>query len=203
VTGLVVVFSIVFWATDRFHHLPAFLIGMVAMAVFYLAGILQDQDIGTGVSWTLLLYIGGIFGLANIIQDYKITDWLAAYVVPIVHQLTFSTVVLGVVMGVAMLAFRFIDPSSFIAISVLFLAVVDVTMAAGIPPLVLMAAILLASAPFWMSYQNFWLAMGEGLTGNQAFTPAHRVRLANAYALFSLVALAISVPYWRLIGLLH
>ena len=202
VTGLVVVFSIVFWATDRFHHLPAFLIGMVAMAVFYLAGILQDQDIGTGVSWTLLLYIGGIFGLANIIQDYKITDWLATYVVPIVRQLTFSTVVLGVVMGIAMLAFRFIDPSSFIAISVLFLAVVDVTMAAGVPPLVLMAAILLASAPFWMSYQNFWLAMGEGLTANQAFDAGQRIRLANTYAVTALIATGAAVAYWKLVGVM-
>ncbi len=203
VTGLVVLFSIVFWATDRYHHLPAFLIGMVAMAVFYMAGILRDEDIGTGVSWTLLLFIGGIFSLANIIQDYKVTDWIAGYIVPIVKQIEFSVILLSIMMAIAMYALRFIDPSSFIAVSVLFLSTVTVTMAVGIPPLVLMAPIILASAPFWVSYQNFWLAMGEGLTGNQAFTAAHRVRLANAYAIFCLIALAVSVGYWRLIGVLH
>jgi hypothetical protein len=75
-------------------------------------------------------------------------------------------------------------------------------MAAGIPPLVLMAPIILASAPFWVSYQNFWLAMGEGLTGNQGFTARERVRLANAYAVLTLVALAVGVGYWKLIGVL-
>lgn len=203
VTGLVVLFSIVFWTTDRYHHLPAFLIGMVAMAVFYMAGILRDEDIGTGVSWTLLLFIGGIFSLANIIQDYKVTDWIAGYIVPVVRQIEFSVVILCLAMAIAMYALRFIDPSSFIAVTVLFLSTVTLTMAAGIPPLVLMAPIILASAPFWVSYQNFWLAMGEGLTGNQAFTAAHRVRLANAYAIFCLVALVVSVGYWRLIGVLH
>jgi di/tricarboxylate transporter len=202
VTGLVVLFSIVFWATDRYHHLPAFLIGMVAMGVFYMSGILRDEDIGTGVSWTLLLFIGGIFSLANIIQDYKVTDWFAGYFVPIVQKIDFSVVLLCIVMALLMYVLRFIDPSSFIAVSVQFLSVVTVTMAAGIPPLVLMAPIILASAPFWVPYQNFWLAMGEGLTGNQAFTPAHRVRLANAYAIFTLVALAVGVGYWRLIGVL-
>jgi di/tricarboxylate transporter len=175
---------------------------MVAMGVFYMSGILRDEDIGTGVSWTLLLFIGGIFSLANIIQDYKVTDWFAGYFVPIVQKIDFSVVLLCIVMALLMYVLRFIDPSSFIAVSVQFLSVVTVTMAAGIPPLVLMAPIILASAPFWVPYQNFWLAMGEGLTGNQAFTPAHRVRLANAYAIFTLVALAVGVGYWRLIGVL-
>lgn len=202
ITGLVVLFSIVFWATDSYHHLPAFLIGMIAMAVFYMAGILRDEDIGTGVSWTLLLFIGGVFSLANIVQDYKITDWLAGYFVPVVEQIEFSVVLLTILMAVGMYILRFLDPSSFIAVSVLFLSTVGVTMAAGIPPLVLMAPIILASAPFWVSYQNFWLAMAEGLTGNQAFTASERVRLANAYAGFTLIALAVGVGYWKLIGVL-
>jgi anion transporter len=192
ITGIVVVISIVFWTTrGRLHQLPDFFIGMVAVAAFAFAGILRDEDIGTGVSWTLLLFIGGVFGLANVIQDYKVTDWLAGYFVPIVRQITFSTVLLVVVMAIAMLIFRFLDPSSFIAIAVLFLSVVDVTVAAGIPPLVLMGALMVASAPFWVLYQNFWLAMGEGLTGNQACTAGQRLRLAHAYAVFSLISLAV------------
>jgi di/tricarboxylate transporter len=168
-----------------------------------MSGILRDEDIGTGVSWTLLLFIGGIFSLANIIQDYKVTDWLAGYFVPMVTKIEFSVVLLCIVMALLMYVLRFIDPSSFIAVSVSFLATVAVTMAAGIPPLVLMAPIILASAPFWVAYQNFWLAMGEGLTGNQAFDAGQRIRLANGYALFTLIALAVGVGYWRLIGILH
>ena len=202
VTALVVLFSIVFWATDSYHHLPAFLIGMFAMGVFYMAGIMRDEDIGTGVSWTLLLFIGGVFSLANIVQDYKVTDWLAGYFVPLVQRIEFSVVLISIAMAVAMYILRFLDPSSFIAVSVLFLSTVTVLMAAGVPPLVLMAPIILASAPFWVSYQNFWLAMGEGLTGNQAFTAGQRVRLANAYAIFTLIALAVGAGYWRLIGVI-
>jgi anion transporter len=201
ITGIVVVISILFWIKLP-YHLPTFWIGMLALPVFALAGILRDEDIGTGVSWTLLIFIGSVFGLANVIQDYKITDWAAGFFVPIVQHLTFSTVVLVAVMAIAMFLFRFLDPSSFIAVAVLFLSVVDVTTAVGIPPLVLMAALMVASAPFWMSYQNFWIAMGEGLTGGQASTGSQRVRLAHAYAVFTLISLAVSVGYWKLIGVL-
>ena len=151
----------------------------------------------------MLLFIGGIFGLANVIQDYKVTDWAAGFFVPIVQQLTFSTVILVLVMAVAMFLFRFLDPSAFIAVAVLFLSVVDVTSAVGIPPLVLAAALMLAHTPFWMLYQNFWLAMGEGLTGGLAFTGSQRVRLAHAYAVFALISLTVSVGYWKLIGVLR
>jgi anion transporter len=201
ITGIVVVVSIVFWATDRYHHMPSFLMGMLAMAVFAFAGILKDNEIATGVSWPLLLFIGGIFGLANVIQEYKVTDWLAGFFVPVVHQLTSSIVLLSIVMALAMYVLRFLDPSSFIAISVLFLSVVDVTNAAGIPPLILMTPIIIASVPFWMTYQNFWIAMGEGLTSSDAFTSGQRVRLANTYAVAVLITLGISAGYWKLIGI--
>jgi di/tricarboxylate transporter len=202
ITAIVVVISIVFWATDRYHHMPSFLMGMLAMAVFAFSGILKDNEIATGVSWPLLLFIGGIFGLANVIQEYKVTDWLAGFFIPVVQQLTSSVLLLTIVMALAMYVLRFLDPSSFIAISVLFLSVVDVTSKAGIPPIVLMTPIIIASVPFWMTYQNFWLAMGDGLTGNEAFTAGQRLRLANTYAVAVLISLAFATGYWKLIGVI-
>ncbi len=203
ITGVVVLVSIVFWATDRYHGLPAFVIGTLAMAVFAFAGILRDEDLSTAISWSLLLYLGGVFGLANVIQDVKVTDWVAGLFVPIARQLTSNPVLLMIVLSLAMFLLRFLDPSSFIAIAVLFLSIVDVTNAAGIPPLVLMAPLLIASVPFWMSYQNFWIAMGEGLTSNLAFTPSQRLRLANGYAVLVLVTTAVAVVYWKWIGVLR
>jgi di/tricarboxylate transporter len=202
ITGLVVLFSIVFWTTDRYHHLPGFFAGMIAMVIFALAGILRDEDIGGGVSWPLLLFLGGIFGLANIIQEYKITNWLASYFVPIAHQLTSNPALLVTVVAIIMFVLRFLDPSSFIAIPVLFLSVVDVTSAAGIPPLVLMSSVLLASVPFWMTYQNFWAAMAESLTSSDGFTNRQRLRIASTYALAVLLTLICSTGYWKLIGAL-
>jgi DASS family divalent anion:Na+ symporter len=201
-TAMVVVASILFWASDRWHHLPSFFIGMVGMAVFALGGIIRDSDIAAGVSWTLLLFMGGIFGLGNVLLEYKITDWLAGYFVPIAQQLTFSTVVLVIVMALAMFALRFLDPSGFIAIPVLFLPVVAVAIAAGVPPLVLMAPLILASVPFWVTYQNIWVAMGEGITVGQAFSPGQRAQLASVYAGLVVVTLAGAVGYWKLLGIL-
>jgi DASS family divalent anion:Na+ symporter len=202
ITAAIVACSIIFWATDRWHHLPSFFIGMVGLSIFALAGIVGNADIAGGISWTLLLFMGGIFSLGNVLTEYKITDWLAGYFVPIAEHLTFSAVVLLVVVAIAMLAVRFLDPSGFIAIAVLFIPIVDTTSAAGIPPLVLVAALLIPSVPFWATYQNIWVAMGEGITEGLAFSGAERVRLANMYGVFTIFTVAMSVGYWKLIGAL-
>jgi di/tricarboxylate transporter len=200
ITAIVVAVSILYWATDRYHHMPSFFIGMLGLTVFALAGIVRDQDIAGGVSWVLLIFMGGIFSLANVIQEYKITDWLASYFVPVAQSLTFSKLVFLLAVALAMYLLRFLDPSSFIAIPVLFLPIVGVAMNAGISPLVLVGACLLPSVPFWVSYQNIWVAMGEGITGGNAFSSAQRVRLATVYALLVLIAITISMIFWTLTG---
>jgi divalent anion:Na+ symporter, DASS family len=200
ITAIIVVASIALWATDRFHHLPSFVIGMVGLGIFGLLGVIKDQDIATGVSWTLLLFIGGVFSLANVIQAVKITDWLGGYFIPVALQMSSNTFLLIGVMTLAVLLLRFIDPTGFIVIPVLFLPLVEVLMKAGISPLVVVAPTTVASAPFFLSYQNFWIAMSEGLTGGKAYSGKQRVIAASTYAVVVMAVLILSVIYWKVIG---
>ena len=57
VTGLLVVVSILFWATERYHHIPSFFIGMIGVPVLAMSGILREEQIGTAVPWNLLLFL--------------------------------------------------------------------------------------------------------------------------------------------------
>jgi anion transporter len=201
ITALVVGVSIFLWATNgRLHSFPTFAVGMVAMAVFALSGILQDGDIATGVSWTLLLFLGGIFGLGNVIVDAKITDWMAGLMLPHVQSLIATPILLLIVVLLAMLALRFLDPTAFIAMPLLFLPLQEPLAKAGIPPLILTAPLLLASAPFWLPYMNFWMAMGDSITQKQAFSRMQLFNIANVYALSAILALVAGVFYWRAIG---
>jgi di/tricarboxylate transporter len=207
ITAIVVAISIVLWAMPAsFHpnltylHLPSFVIGMIGLAIFGLAGIIKDSDMGTGVSWTLLLFIGGVFSLQTVVQAVKITDWLGGYFIPVALQMSSNTFLLIAVMSVSVIILRFIDPTGFIVIPVLFLPLVDVLMKAGLNPLVVVAPTTVASAPFFLSYQNFWIAMAEGLTGGKAFTGKHRLIAATTYVVVVIAVLVLSVIYWKLIG---
>jgi hypothetical protein len=135
-----------------------------------------------------------------VIQAVKITDWLGGYFIPVALQMSSNTFLLIGVMTIAVLILRFIDPTGFIVIPVLFLPLVDVLVKAGISPLVVVAPTTVASAPFFLSYQNFWIAMSEGITGGKAYDGKQRVVAASAYAVLVLVVLVLSVLYWKVIG---
>jgi hypothetical protein len=106
------------------------------------------------------------------------------------------------VVGLVMYLARFLDPSGMLAIPMVFLPVVEVASRAGIVPLVTMAAILITSVPFWASYQNIWIAMGENITEGLAFTSGQRARLATVYGVVALAALALAAGYWKMMGML-
>jgi anion transporter len=203
ITAFVVFTSIAFWVTNgKLHHLATFTVGMFGMAILSLTGVFEDKDIGTGVSWTLLLFLGGIFSLTHIIPQYKITDWMAGIMAPRILPLVHSPMLLLLLMAVLMLGMRFIDPSAFFAIPLLWTPLVDSVSKAGIPPLVLAAPLLLMSAPFLMVYMNFWMAMGEGMTAKQGFSKGQMFRLAWVNVAAGLAATAAGVLYWKAVGVL-
>lgn len=203
ITAIVVLASIAMWVTaGKLHTLPTFVVGMFGLAVLNLAGVFQDGDISTGISWTLMLFLGGIFSLTNIIPQYHITNWLAGIMLPHVQPLISSPVLFLVVIALIMLAMRFVDPTAFIAIPLIWTPLVDVVKAGGIPPLVLAAPILLMSAPFWLTYENFWMAMADGMTQKQAFSKGQLSYIATLYAVAAIVATVVGVFYWKMIGIL-
>jgi len=202
-TAFIIVFSVVFWATAGYlHRMPSFVVGMVAVAILALAGIIKDSDIGSGIPWMLLIFIGCAISLGTVVREVKITDWLALFMAPMTERFVFSTAVLLMVVAVAMFVLRFLDTTGWIAFSVLFLPIYDVLHKAGVPPMVLMAALVLSNTPFWIPYQNTWIAIGEGLTAGEAFSPAQRGKSATAYAVIVLVVITLSVGYWKLIHIL-
>jgi len=208
ITAIVIVCSIFLWATQstpnqvRLHPFPSYVVGMVGLAVFALSGIIQDSDIATGVSWTLLLFLGGIIGLQSVVPDAKITDWLASVMLPHVQGLISTPILLLTVIALVMLVMRWLDPTAFVAIPLIFTPLTDTLAKGGIAPLVLTAPILLCSAPFWMPYMNFWIAMGDGFSARQAWNRGQLALLATVYAVAAIVATVVGVFYWRAIGIL-
>lgn len=198
ITALVVGVSIVLWVTTK---LPSFMVGMFGLAALALLGIIRDSDITTGISWTLMLFLGGIFSLQNVIPEYKITDWMAGLMVPHVQAMVSAPILLIIVLSLVMLALRFLDPTAFIALPLVFLPLVAPLSKAGIPPMVLAAPILLCSAPFWLPYTNFWIAMTEGITLRQGFSRTDLFKLASVYAFAAIVAGVVGYFYWKTIGL--
>jgi hypothetical protein len=77
-----------------------------------------------------------------------------------------------------------------------------VASAAGIHPFVIGVIAVIACNGFFLPYQSTtYLALYAG-TGGKVFTHGEALRTALAYGAWTLIAVALSVPAWRLMGLL-
>jgi len=201
-TAVIITVSIAYWVGEHWHHRPSYLIGLFGLAAFAACGVLRERDFGNAISWPFLLFLGAMFGLPTVVQQNKVTDWLAGFIVPAVQSVAGNVWALLMVMAIAMLLLKFMDPTGFLAMTVLFLPISTILRDSPVSPLVLIGALLLAGHPFWVTYQSIWVAMGEGLTGNRGFDGAQRVRLAHVHAAATLLALSLSIVYWRALALL-
>ncbi len=199
-TALVVVLSILAWASQPWHGVPAEAIGMLALTALFAAGVLQAPEIATGIPWNLTLFVGGMLSLGTVITTYKISGWLSGYIVPMLEPISGSPWLLVAGLGVAVMAMRFIDPVGFITIATFFLALVGVAAGWGLTPILLGGVVLLPLHVFWFPYQNIWIVMTEGITKKQAYVDGDRFRLATVYAVVTVVALWVAVGYWRVAG---
>jgi di/tricarboxylate transporter len=198
----IVAISILAWATQPWHRVPAEAIGMLALAALFATRVLTPAEVGTGIPWALALFVGGMLSVTTVITTYKISGWLGGYIVPAMEPFAGNPMLLVVAITAAVVAMRFVDPVGFITIAAFFLALVGFAAERGIPPLVLVGMILLPAHIFWFNYQNIWIVMTEGITKRMAYSDAHRFRLATVFIAVTLVSLWLAVLYWKLLGMI-
>jgi anion transporter len=201
-TGLIIGLSVVAWVTQPLHKVPAEAIGMMALTLLFAAGVLVPAEIGTGISWNLALFVGGVLSLSAVITAFKISAWLGKFIVPAITPFTANPWFLLTAIAFLVYAMRFIDPVGFITIGIFFLSLREFITARGMDSLVLVGAIFLPLHIFWFPYQNIWTVITEGVTGKKAYTDRDRFKSATLYLVASLLALWISIGYWKLIGAL-
>ena len=101
ITAVVVAVSIVAWATQPWHRMPAEAIGMLALTALFAGGVLTAPEIGTGIPWHLALFVGGMLSVSTVITTYKISGWMAGFIVPAVAPASGQPLLLVTVLAVA------------------------------------------------------------------------------------------------------
>jgi di/tricarboxylate transporter len=201
-TAGIIALAVMAWTLQPWHGVPPEAIGMVALAAIFAAAILAPSDIGTGIPWALAIFVGGMLSLTTVMSTYKINAWIGSYIVPGIQPFADNIWLFVFVLSVGVALMRFIDPIGFMTLAAFVLSLAAFANTRGIPPLVLTAVVLLPVHVFWFNYQNIWLAMTEGITKRSAFSDGHRLALASAFFATTLVALGLSIWYWRWMGII-
>jgi anion transporter len=177
---------------------PAWL-ALLALVVVT-AGALDRERFRAGIDWGFLMLFGALLGSGNVMQATHVDTWVAAGLVERTAGLGDPGIVL-IAIAAATILLRFILPSRPTML-LLALAVVPAAPQLGISPWLAGLVVLLAANIWILPYQGLEYLVAREATAGEAFDDRQGTRIGLALTAVRFVAIAASVPAWKLMGLL-
>lgn len=185
--------------TQPFHHINPGWIAAMAVGVLAITRVATVNTL-RAVNWNFALLFGVLISLATVFNQTGIDHWVADNVAGLMGDFS-SRVAFVVILALFCLAISFVVRFQAAA-PLVTIALAPVAAAAGIHPYVVGLIAVVACNAFFLPYQSTtYLALGAG-TGGTLFTHAQALPTAIAYAVWTVIAAALSVPAWHLMGLM-
>jgi DASS family divalent anion:Na+ symporter len=173
-------------------------LGAMALAA---TGVLTREHFRSMIDWPFLIFLGVILSMPAMIHHIGVDAQLAQALPPLVTWAHGSPARTLALLFAIVTAARVLV-SEWVAVPLLTATLVPIAPTVGLHPWVV-AFVVLSAANLWSvpyqfaSYLAFWSASDGYLFGHD------QVRAFSiAYVLLSLCGILVSIPFWRLLGLL-
>jgi len=194
--------TLIGWLTKPLHGIDETWIALGGLLVFLTTGCLDKKSFRNNLDWGLIVFFGIINSMAAITQHLKIDRWLGDVVSPILATVSNNNIeFLIAVIVIVVLTRVFLRKAA--AITLMTLILVPVGQTIGIHPGVILLTILAASECFFLPYQDGPYQIAYSSTNGQAFSHKQAQKILAVKFLATILAVALSVPYWTMLGLLH
>ncbi|MEQ8201003.1 MAG: SLC13 family permease [Syntrophomonadaceae bacterium] len=204
ITMVVLIVTLILFATERVHGIPAASTALLALAILLLTGIIKAPEIGVGANWDIIVFFGVTISLVTIFSEAKIAAWINPILQPSLSALAPSPLLFMLVITFGIFLIRFIDvPWGLSTVALTSTLLVPMFNNFGIHPLVIMFAFLAGVNFFLLSYQQPWMLMAEGIISNKGWDSNHVLIGGLCYIAAVVITLLVCIPYWQMIGVIH
>ncbi len=173
-------------------------VAVFCFLILLASSVLNEKSVRSDIDWNYLLSFGALVGFGKVLSDSGLTDFLSGKLTPYLSSITTSSLVFLLVFVVLVNVLRFALPLVPALLLSIF-SVLPIVPAYGINPFLIALVALLPSNPWILPYQNTMYMNFEG----KYFDHSQVIRLAFFNILVELTAVAVSVPYWKHLGLIH
>lgn len=189
------------WVTEPLHAIASHVVALAALVATIACGIFTKEEFREGIAWDSLIFIGVVFGLADVFASLGIDEWVVALCGPAVQSLAASPYLFVLGIGALTVALRFLIVSETPFANLFMVFMVPVALGAGIDPWVVGATIYAMVSPWFAPYQNVIYLTAYYATGAEMARQAEMARYCGIYLGISMIGLLVSVPYWQWLGL--
>lgn len=199
---LVLLATLVGWISVPLHGIGETWIALLGLLAFLSTGVLDKKTFKNDVDWTLILFFGVVNSMAMVSRHLKVDRWLSEIIEPVLGSVTFGPVTFLTAVVLIVFCARFFLRKAA-AVLILPLLVMPYAQEIGIHPGVVLITILAAGECFLLTYQDGPYQIAYSSTNGRAFTHRQARKVLALKFLATMLAIAVSVPYWTMLGLIH
>lgn len=203
-TLIILIASFVFLSTEKIHGISSTTICLLGLVALCATGIISGKELSVGISWDLILFVGGSMCFGSVFATCGLSDWLSKAILPLLKSFEGNGWLLVIITMIFLFVWRFVDIALLTPTVVILSSVLPtIYEVCGIHPFVWIPVFAFAICSFFLPYQNMFLAIGEkSFTDNSGWNPDCRIKFATVYAIACVVVVSIMVQYWASIGYL-
>jgi anion transporter len=199
---LVVGVCLLGFLTEPWHQLGEAWIAMLCFLILYGSSVLGERAVRSEIDWNFLISFGALVGFGSVISSSGLTDVIAHAVAPFLEPFSGTKILFLLAISAAVLLLRLVlplPPAQLIGM----LAIMPLIAKFGIHPFVIGLVVLVSSNPWILPHQNMlFLNVMDG-TERKLFSHGKTLKLAFINVAVILVAIALSEPYWKYLGLVR
>lgn len=201
ITLLVLISALLLWITEPLHGISSTLVALVGLSVLLGSGVYGRPDFRTGIPWDSVVFIGGIINLGSVIPYLKIDKWIGQMFGPQIGGLIANFYIFTIALALFIYLARFVLVSMNASIAIFVVLLVPFAVQAGINPWT-MGMVVYCSVNVWNAfYQNSSFLVAFYATGGAMVDHSQMVKFSLAYMVISLAGLLLSIPLWKMLGL--
>lgn len=202
-TAILMIVTLIGWITKTWTGIPECIFAIFTYSILFTFGAISKKEFRADVPWDVWVYVGGIVCVANLFTTLGIDVWLAAVMEPVVKIITCNEFVYIAALVLIVYIFRVFIVSSIATVTIFY--VVFATTAyqlLGVNPFITGFLIIGASKSWPTEYTNTNYVTAEAIVGKDAVRFKDAQLMSHIYILITIVAAILSIPYWKMIGLM-
>ena len=201
-TAAILTLCFILFATSSWHHIPDAAVCMTGFLLLCGTGVISRQDISTGISWDLILFVGASMGFGSVFATSGVSAWLSDNLSVLLQPVAAHPWLFVYSVLIFLFIWRLLDVA-LLTPTIVMIAPVIPTLGAefGIHPLVWIPLFSMAICAFFFPYESMFCLICEAEMKSRGWLGSHRFCYACIYFIACLAALLIAVPYWESIGI--
>jgi len=202
ISAVILAGCFIMFFTNKIHGIPDGATVLAGLFLLTITGVIKGADIGTGISWDLIMFIGVAMSIGGVFGVTGVSKWLVGVLVPVIAPLTSSPWMFCYSLIILFFILRFFDVAVFIPTMAILIPVLpEISKNFGIDPVVWIALFIMAANCFFLNYTNMFAMVAESIAKERSWTSWQLSKYGIVYGVAVLITLAVAVPYWVSIGM--